>query len=113
MDKEKIGKFIAILRKEKKLTQEDLANLLYVDRGTVSKWERGVYIPTPETLVKISEVLEVSLNELIYGERKTESNETEVNNVPVEIIKGNNYNLNFNYCFTSIFLFTILFCHNL
>lgn len=87
MNKEKIGKFIATLRREKKLTQEELANILFVDRGTVSKWERGVYVPIPEMLVKISEVFDVSVNELIYGERKTETNEIEINNVPAEIIK--------------------------
>ena len=44
MNNEKIGHFICKLRTEKKWTQEDLANKLFVDRTMVSKWERGVYI---------------------------------------------------------------------
>lgn len=42
MDQEKIGKFISILRKEKKLTQKELATLLGVSDKSVSKWERGL-----------------------------------------------------------------------
>ncbi len=42
MDQEKIGKFIASSRKEKKLTQEELAEKLNITKNAVSKWERGV-----------------------------------------------------------------------
>lgn len=67
MDSKKIGLFICLLRKSKQMTQEDLAQHLVVDRGTVSKWERGVYIPTTEMLLKLSELFDVSVNEILSG----------------------------------------------
>ena len=54
MDSEKIGKFIAELRKENKMTQEELGKKILVDRGTISKWERGIYVPNPEILLSLS-----------------------------------------------------------
>ena len=45
IDQEKVGKFIADLRKEKGLTQDDLAEKMFVGREAISKWERGVCIP--------------------------------------------------------------------
>lgn len=68
IDTQKIGRFIAMKRKEKKLTQAQFGELLGVANKTVSKWENGVYMPDLSLLVPISEVLEVSLNELLAGE---------------------------------------------
>lgn len=68
MDTQKIGKFIAVKRKEKKLTQAQLGELLGVASKSISKWENGVYMPDLSLLVPISEILEVSLNELLSGE---------------------------------------------
>lgn len=90
MDKEKIGLFIAKLRKDKKLTQEQLAERLYVDRGTISKWERGIYIPNPEMLGILSKEFDVSVNEILAGEMKTKENSQVVDNVAIEIIKDSN-----------------------
>ena len=55
-------------RKVKKLSQEDFAMKLCVVRQTVSKWEKGLSIPDIEMLLKIAEVLEVSINELVSNE---------------------------------------------
>lgn len=66
---EAMGKFIASLRKEKNMTQKDLADKLYVSDRAVSKWERGLNFPDITLLKKLSEVLGVSLTELLNGER--------------------------------------------
>ena len=67
MDTLKIGKFIASKRKEKNMTQEDLANILGVTNKTVSRWENGNYMPDLSLLKPLSEALGVSLNELLSG----------------------------------------------
>ena len=69
MDQRKIGKFIAALRKEKGLTQEQLGEKLGVTNKTVSRWENGNYMPDVEMLSLLSEEFGVSINELISGER--------------------------------------------
>lgn len=69
MNQYKIGKFIAKLRKEKKLTQEELAEKLNVNNRTISRWENGNYMPDIASLKSLSEILEVSLSELLNGER--------------------------------------------
>ena len=69
MDTLKIGKFIARMRKEKKMTQEELAKILGVTNKTVSRWENGNYMPDLSLLKPLSEVLGVSLNELLSGEK--------------------------------------------
>lgn len=89
MDYEKIAKFLVELRSEKKLTQEALAKVLCVDRGTISKWERAVYLPSIEMLVKISEFYDVTVNELVYGARKTKDNAKDVDNVSIAVMKEN------------------------
>ena len=69
MDQIKIGKFIAALRKEKGLTQEQLGETLGVTNKTISRWENGNYMPDVEMLLLLSEKFGVSINELISGER--------------------------------------------
>lgn len=89
MEQEKIGKFIAELRKEKKMTQDDLAQALYIDRSIVSKWERGLYVPKYDIILKLSDLFEVTVNEIYYGERQNEENKNKVNQVTINIIKEN------------------------
>ena len=69
MDQVKVGKFIAQLRKERGLTQEALGQKLGVTNKTVSRWENGNYMPDIELLVPLGEILQVSVNELLAGER--------------------------------------------
>ena len=69
MDTEKIGKFIYTLRKEKNLSQYQLADLIPISRQAVSKWERGKTTPDSLTLIKLSEIFNVTINELLNGER--------------------------------------------
>ena len=69
MDQIKVGRFIAALRKEQGLTQEALGQKLGVTNKTVSRWETGNYMPDIELLVPLGEMLGVSVNELLAGER--------------------------------------------
>lgn len=61
----KFSENLKIFRSEKQLTQEKLAELLNVSRQAVSKWESGQGYPEVDKLVKLSEILEVSLDELM------------------------------------------------
>lgn len=69
MDKEQFGKFVLELRKEKGLTQKELADKLYVSDKTVSKWECGKGMPDISMLVPLGEMLGVSVTELLECKR--------------------------------------------
>lgn len=68
MDQNKMGKFISELRKEKNYSQEQLAELIPISRQAVSKWEMGKSVPDSLTLVKLSKIFSVSINEILLGE---------------------------------------------
>ncbi len=68
MDNEKIGNFIATLRKNKELTQKELALKLSVTDKAVSKWERGLSFPDITLLNSLAEVLDVDVSEILNGE---------------------------------------------
>ncbi len=72
MDKERTGQLITELRKEKGLTQKQLAEALNVTDKAVSKWERGLSFPDISMLEPISQTLDISIMELLAGERKGE-----------------------------------------
>ena len=69
MDLIKIGKFIASQRKEKKLTQEELAEKLYITDRAVSKWERGLSLPDADKMLDLCNILSINVNELLNGEK--------------------------------------------
>ncbi len=69
MDQIKIGKFIAQCRKEKDLTQRQLADELGVSDKAVSKWETGKGLPDAGYMVPLCKTLGISVNELLTGER--------------------------------------------
>lgn len=69
MDLIKTGKFIADLRKEKGLTQEQLGEIIGVTNKTVSRWETGVYLPPADALLALGDLFNVSVNELLCGNR--------------------------------------------
>lgn len=81
MDQKKIGSFLKELRKEKGITQEKLAEELNVTGRTVSRWETGANMPDISLLVEISEFFDVSIPEIINGERKSENMNEEVKEV--------------------------------
>ena len=70
MDQQKIGAFLKELRKEKNITQEELAEKMLVSRRTVSRWETGSNMPDLDILIDISEFYDVDLREILDGERK-------------------------------------------
>ena len=69
IDKKKFGAFVAQLRKEKGYTQKELAEQLFVSDKAVSKWETAVSIPDTTLLIPLSELLGVSVTELLMCER--------------------------------------------
>lgn len=86
IDQEKIAKFIAELRKDKGLTQNELGIIAHVGREGVSKWERGVTVPSHASLLELSKIFDVTVNEILYGERITKTNEKEVEAAPYKLI---------------------------
>lgn len=68
-DKEKIGRFLLELRKEKGYTQKEVAGKLMVSDKAVSKWETGAGMPDISMLIPIATLFEISVTELLKGER--------------------------------------------
>lgn len=77
----KIGSFLKELRKEKGITQEQFAEVLSVSGRTVSRWETGSNMPDISLLVNIAEYFDVSIPEIINGEKKSENMNEEVKEV--------------------------------
>ena len=65
-------------RKSKVLTQDELAVRLNVVRQTISKWEKGLSVPDAEMLIKIAEILEVSVGELLGEKIENETNRNDI-----------------------------------
>lgn len=78
MQQEEFGKFIAEIRKEKKLTQKELAQQLFVTDKAVSKWERGASLPDIKLLEPLAEALGISVYELMACERVSQECPQEV-----------------------------------
>lgn len=88
MDLSKIGNFIAKCRKNKKLTQEQLAQKLYITDRAVSKWERGLSLPDASIMLELCNILDISVNELLNGEKIDMKNYKEKNeNLLLELAK--------------------------
>lgn len=68
IDAEKFGSFVATRRRDRKLTQRELAERLYISNKAVSKWERGLSLPDIALLEPLADALEVSVTELLHGE---------------------------------------------
>lgn len=77
MDQVKTGSFLKQLRKERNLTQENLAEKLNVSNRTISRWETGSNMPDIGMLVEIADFYDVSIPEIINGERKSENMDQE------------------------------------
>lgn len=108
MNSDNIGKFIKQLREEKGLTQEELASKVHIGREAVSKWERGKTSPDSSVLLILSEIFNVTINEILIGERKTEKNATlELYQDRNKLIKG--FKKTFLVFSIAIICFLILF----
>lgn len=90
MDLEKIGLFISTLRKEKNLSQQQLADQLFISREAISKWERGKNLPDSSYLLKLSEIFNVSINEILYGEKRNNINSKNIDNITIDIYAERN-----------------------
>ena len=73
MDPKKTGTIILDARKKLNMTQKDLADKLYVSDKAVSKWERGLCFPDISVLIPLTEILKISLYDLLRGERMNKS----------------------------------------
>ena len=69
MNQIKIGKFIGKCRKDKNLTQEELAKMLNTTNKSISKWENGNCLPDSSLYESLCNILEITINELSAGER--------------------------------------------
>ena len=69
MNQVKIGAFIAECRKKQNLTQLQLAEKLYITDKAVSKWERGIAMPDSSLMLDLCEILKISVDELLNGEK--------------------------------------------
>ena len=91
MNREKMARFLVELRKEKNLLQQDVAELFNVTPQAVCKWEKGESVPDIEILQKVAKFYEVSLEEILEGERKSvievskKKEETKIKRTPIII----------------------------
>ncbi len=85
MNQERIGKFIAQLRKEHNLTQQELADKLEITDKAVSKWENGRNMPDVSFLEQLSNIFQVTVKELLKGERDFIKREINHNNKVLEV----------------------------
>lgn len=79
MNQVKIGLFISSRRKAKNLTQAALAQKLGVTDRAISKWERGKGLPEVSLMLELCEILEITVNELLNGEKISMDNKNEKN----------------------------------
>lgn len=91
MNQQKIGTFIKMLRKQKGLTQEQIAEKFNVSSRTVSRWENGNNMPDLDILIEISDFYEVDLRELLDGERRNEKVSNESDKKEETVLKAIDY----------------------
>ena len=72
MNQEEIGRFISKKRKEKKLTQKELADKLFISEKTVSKWETGNGLPEVSNMQPLCDILNITVTDLLNGGTKEE-----------------------------------------
>ena len=85
MDLVKIGSMLQKLRKEKGMTQEQLAEKLGVARRTISRWETGSNMPDLNMLIELSDFYAIDLREILSGERKSEQMNEEMKETVLQV----------------------------
>ena len=93
MNQEKIGKFISECRKEKQLTQEQLAVQLGVTSKSISKWENGNCLPDASKYKSLCEILGITVNDLFSGERLSSETENEAKDYLVDLLASRIYDV--------------------
>lgn len=91
MNQQKIGAFLKVLRKQRGLTQEQIAEKFNVSARTVSRWENGNNMPDLDVLIEISDFYEVDLRELFDGKRRSEKVNNENNEKEETALKAVDY----------------------
>ena len=86
----KIGCFMKELRKEKNISQEQLAEKLNVSRRTVSRWETGSNMPDMDVLIELADFYGVDLREILDGERKPQKMDEETKDVVKKVTEYGN-----------------------
>lgn len=92
MNQEKIGKFIADCRKKKKLTQEQLAEVIGVSRKSVSRWENGSTMPDYALLDSLCKELGITINELYYAKKMIKEDYKELSENNLKMFMKEKYN---------------------
>jgi len=88
MDQNKIGKFIGFKRKEKNITQSELAEKLNITDRAISKWENGVCLPDASIMPDLCKILDITINDLFSGEVvDMKDNEKRLENNLLEMVK--------------------------
>ena len=87
MDQQKIGEFLKELRKEKGITQEQLADKLFVSRRTVSRWETGSNMPDLDVLVELADLYEVDLRDIFNGQRRDQNMDKELKDTVIKVAR--------------------------
>ncbi len=90
MDQNKVGSFLKELRKEKDLTQEQLAEEFNVSRRTVSRWETGNNMPDLDILIEMSDFYQIDLREILDGERKSGKMNEEIKETVMKVAEYSN-----------------------
>ena len=90
MDLVKIGRLLQEFRKEKGLTQEQLAERMGVARRTVSRWETGSNMPDLDILMELADLYAVDLREILSGERKSERMDREMKETVLQVADYSN-----------------------
>ena len=108
MDLKAIGKFIKKLREEKGLSQNQLSEIVHVTRQAVSTWEVGRSLPDSSILLELSKLFDVSINELLQGQRNTNNSEKsqKLENITLSLV--DNYNAKSKEIIKMIKLFLII-----
>lgn len=93
MNQEKIGNFISECRREKQMTQEQLAEKLGVTSKSISKWETGNCLPDASKYQALCEILNITVNELFSGERLSSETENEAKDYLLDLLASRIYDV--------------------
>lgn len=95
MNMNKMAKFLKELREERGITQEQLGESLNVSRSLVSKWENGNKIPAVDCLTMLSKFYDITIDEIIYGEKKNQDNADDIDLLSAMIMTDSRRKLKF------------------
>ena len=87
MNQKKTGEFLKHLRKDRGLTQEQLAEHFYISSRTVSRWETGSNMPDVDMLIELADFYDVDIREIIDGERKGETMDLETKDTIKKVVQ--------------------------